>query len=129
MADAPTAPTERQLALFSALEDVHELTAAVVVILVDEDGESVAIAGDDAIIPADLRGVLAGKKLAEVGSVRALLEPVDFSSNPLNVSIFATGPMLLAILFDAESDLGTVQAVGKQASEMIAEILSATAAN
>jgi len=122
-------PTERQIALFSALEDIHELTAAVVAILVDEDGAAIAIAGDEDVIPKDLRAVLAGKKLAEAGSVRALLEPVDFSSNPLNVSIFATGPMLLAILFDAESDLGTVQSVGKQGSEMIAEILSATAAN
>lgn len=126
MADVPT---ERQIALFSALEDVHELTQALVVILVDEDGASVAVAGDEDEIPKDLRAVLGGKNLAAAGSVRALLEPVDFSAMPLNVSIFATGPMVLAILFDAESDLGTVQAVGKQASEMIAEILAATASN
>jgi hypothetical protein len=122
-------PTERQLALFSALEDVHELTQSVVVILVDEGGTTIAVSGDEDEIPADLRGVLGGKKLADAGSVRALLEPVDFSALRLNVSIFATGPMLLAVLFDAESDLGTVQAVGKQAAEMIAEILTATAAN
>lgn len=122
-------PTERQLALFSALEDVHELTAAIVVLLVDEDGVSIAVAGDEDEVPPDLRTVLSGKKLAAAGSVRALLEPVDFSALRLNVSIFATGPMLLAVLFDAESDLGTVQAVGKQAAEMIAEILTATAAN
>lgn len=122
-------PTERQLALFSALEDVHELTQAVVAILVDESGTTIAVAGDEDVIATDLRAVLSGSKLAEAGSVRALLEPVDFSANPLNVSIFAAGPMLLAILFDAESDLGTVQAVGKQAAEMIAEILTATATN
>jgi hypothetical protein len=122
-------PTERQLALFSALEDVHELTQSIVVILVDEGGTTIAVSGDEDEIPADLRAVLGGKKLADAGSVRALLEPVDFSTLRLNVSLFATGPMLLAVLFDAESDLGTVQAVGKQAAEMIAEILTATAAN
>ena len=122
-------PTERQLALFSALEDVHELTQSIVVILVDEGGTTIAVSGDEDEIPTDLRAVLGGKKLADAGSVRALLEPVDFSSLRLNVSLFATGPMLLAVLFDAESDLGTVQAVGKQAAEMIAEILAATAAN
>ena len=122
-------PTERQLALFSALEDIHELTQSIVVILVDESGTTIAVSGDEDEIPADLRGVLSGKKLAEAGSVRALLEPVDFSTLRLNVSIFATGPMLLAVLFDAEADLGTVQTVGKQAAEMIAEILTATAAN
>jgi hypothetical protein len=122
-------PTERQLALFSALEDVHELTQSIGVILVDEGGTTIAVSGDEDEIPADLRAVLGGKKLADAGSVRALLEPVDFSTLRLNVSLFATGPMLLAVLFDAESDLGTVQAVGKQAAEMIAEILTATAAN
>jgi hypothetical protein len=122
-------PTERQLALFSALEDVHELTQSLVVILVDEGGTTIAVSGDEDEIPSDLRAVLGGKKLAEAGSVRALLEPVDFSTLRLNVSLFATGPMLLAVLFDAESDLGTVQTVGKQAAEMIAEILTATAAN
>ena len=77
------------------------------------------MSGDEDEIPADLRAVLAGKKLAQAGSVRALLEPVDFSTLRLNVSLFAAGSMLLAVLFDAESDLGTVQAVGKQASEIV----------
>lgn len=119
-------PTERQLALFSALEDTHDLTAAIVVILVNGAGTTIAVSGDEDVIPADLRGVLAAKKLAEAGSVRALLEPVDFTNMPLNVSIFAAGSMLLAILFDADADLSTVQTVGKQAAEMIGEILTAT---
>lgn len=120
-------PTERQLALFSMLEDIHDITAAIVVLLVDEAGASVAVSGDEAEIPKQLREVLSGSKLAEAGSVRALLEPVDFSGIPLNVSLFPAGPMLLAIVFDADADLGTVQVVGKQASENIAEILTATA--
>ncbi|MBX3226734.1 MAG: hypothetical protein KIT84_39060 [Labilithrix sp.] len=122
-------PTERQLALFSALEDTHDLTAAIVVLLADEDGTTIAVSGDEAEIPPDLRAVLAGKKLAAAGSVRALLEPVDFTGMPLNVSIFSAGAMVLAIFFDADADLSTVQTVGKQAAEMIGEILVATAAN
>lgn len=121
-------PTERQLALFSALEDTHDLTAAIIVLLVDEGGTTIAVSGDVDVIPVDLRAVLSGKKLAEAGSVRALLEPVDFTGVAFNVSIFAAGPMLLAILFDADADLDTVQTVGKQAAEMIGEIISATAA-
>lgn len=124
-----TGPTERQIALFGALEDIHDLTAAIVVLLVDEAGTSVGVSGDEAEIPPDLRAVLSTRKLAEAGSVRALLEPVDLSGSPLNVSLFQAGSMLLAIVFDADADLGTVQAVGKQASEMIVEILAATAAS
>jgi len=119
-------PTERQLALFSALEDTHDLTAAIVVLLVDEGGTTIAVSGDEDVIPADLRAVLSPKTLAEAGSVRAMLEPVDFTGMPLNVSIFSAGTMLLAILFNADSDLSTVQSVGKQAAGMIAEILTAT---
>lgn len=120
-------PSERQLALFSALEDIHDLTAARVVLLVDESGTTIAVSGDENEIQSELRAVLSGKKLADAGGVRALLEPVDFTGTSLNVSLFASGPMLLAVLFDADSDLGTVQSVGKQAAEMIAEILEATA--
>jgi hypothetical protein len=123
-----TGPTDQQLALFSALEDIHDLTAAIVVLLVDAQGISVAVSGDENEVPAPLRAVLSGNKLAEAGSVRALLEDVDLSTT-LNVSIFSAGSMLLAILFDADADLGTVQSVGKQAAEMITEILQATSAN
>lgn len=122
-------PTERQIALFGALEDVHDLTAAIVVLLVDDAGTTIGVSGDEREIPEQLRAVLSSRKLAEAGSVRALLEDVDLAGAPLNVSLFPAGAMLLAILFDADADLGTVQAVGKQASEMIAEILTATAAD
>ena len=119
-------PSELQIALFSALEDVHDLTSALVVLLVDEAGTTLAVSGDESEIPGELRAALSGSKLAQAGSVRALLEDVDFASSVLNVSLFAVRRMVLAILFDAEADLVRVQAVGKEASEMIAELFDTT---
>ncbi len=120
-------PTERQIALFSAMEDIHDLTRAVTVILVDAEGATVAVGGDEDHVPAPLRAVLGGRALAEAGSVRALLEPVDLEGSLVNITIFdVDGAHLLAILFDAEADFATVQEVGKQGKEMLAEILAAT---
>ena len=118
-------PSERQLALFRAMEDVHEFTSAIAVLLVDGDGMSVAVSGDEHDIPTALRAVLSGKQLAEAGSVRRLLEDVDLASS-VNVTVYAVdGSHVLAIVFDSEADLDTVQEIGSEARKMLAEILAA----
>src|SRR6187402_160262 len=92
-------PTERQLALFRAMEDIHDLTQAITAILVDADGVLLAVSGDENDVPPALRAVLSGKKLAEAGSVRALLEPVE-NLGTMNVTILdIDGKHVLAILF------------------------------
>jgi hypothetical protein len=128
-------PTERQIALFSAVEDLHDLTAALVVLLVDRHGTSIAVSGDEDEIPAPLRSAISGRRLAEAGSVRELLMDVDMgaprtrgegNAGTLNVSIYsATDDHVLAIVFDADADLATVQTVGREGAAMISEILSA----
>ena len=119
-------PTERQLALFRAVEDIHDLTQAITVLLVDGDGTSIAVSGDEDDLPTKLRAVLSGKQLTEAGSVRVLLEDVDLAGALVNVTIYdVDGTHVLAILFDAEADLVTVQQVGSEARQMLAEILSA----
>lgn len=118
-------PTERQIALFSAVEDIHDLTAAITVLLVDAHGTLLAISGEENDVPPALRAALAGKKLREAGSVRELLTDVEMGT--MNVSVFDIdgGEHVLAILFDAEADLGTVQSIGGEARDMLREILSA----
>lgn len=128
MSDPNAPPTERQIALFRALEDIHDLTQAITVLLVDGDGALVAVSGDEDDVPATLRAVLGGKQLAEAGSVRGLLEDVDLAGAPVNVTVYdVDGTHVLAILFDAQADLVTVQQVGKEGREMLAEILAAPA--
>lgn len=118
-------PSERQLALFRAVEDIHDLTQAITVLLVDADGRSVAVSGDEDDIPVALRAVLGGKQLAEAGSVRVLLEDVDLAGSLVNVTVYdVDGTHVLAIVFDAEADLMTVQEVGQEGRTMLAEILS-----
>lgn len=119
-------PSAQQIDLLRAVEDIHELTAAVVVLLTDRDGASVAVAGDEDELPPPLRAVLGGENLARAGSVRALLEPIGdaLSQYPLNVSLFPVAEAhLLAITFDVEASLETVQTVGREGAQMIAEIL------
>ena len=118
-------PSEKQIALFRTVEDIHDLTQAITVLLVDGDGGSVAVSGDEDDIPVALRAVLSGKQLAEAGSVRVLLEDLDLAGSLMNVTVYdVDGTHVLAILFDAEADLVTVQQVGQEAREMLAEILS-----
>jgi hypothetical protein len=128
MSDArATGPTAQQIDLFRAVEDVHEMTQAIVVLLADADGMSIAVAGDEDEIPAPLRAVLGGKQLAAAGSVVALLEPIagDLGESHLNFSILAVAEAhVLVIAFDAEADFDLVQTVGKEASAMISEILT-----
>jgi hypothetical protein len=122
-------PTERQLALFRAVEDVHDMTAATVVLVVDADGEIVAASGDVDLVPAPMRTILSGKRLATAGSVRALLASVGEIDTRLNVTAFDVGSAhVMAILFDADADITTVAAVGEEARALIGEILSAPAA-
>jgi predicted regulator of Ras-like GTPase activity (Roadblock/LC7/MglB family) len=119
-------PSEKQLALFRAVEDIHDLTQAITVLLVDGDGALIAVSGDENDVPDKLRAVLSGKQLAEAGSVRVLLEDVDLAGSPLNVTVYdVDGTHVLAILFDAEADFGVVQQVGSEARQMLAEILAA----
>ena len=118
-------PSEKQIALFRTVEDIHDLTHAITVLLVDGDGSSVAVSGDEDDIPVALRAVLSGKQLAEAGSVRVLLEDLDLAGSLMNVTVYdVDGTHVLAILFDAEADLVTVQQVGQEARVMLAEILS-----
>lgn len=128
MDDSPSAlvPSARQIDLFRAVEDVHELTSAIVVLLTDPDGVAVAAAGDEDDIPPPLRAVLGGDHLARAGGVVALLEPIagELAECPLNFSILAAGAgHVLTIAFDAEANLETVQVVGREGAAMIAEIL------
>jgi len=119
-------PTDRQLDLFRAVEDVHELTGAIVVLLTDRDATAIAVAGDEDDIPAPLRAVLGGAALARAGSVPALLEAVneDLAGCPLNFTIRAVaGGHVLTIAFDAEADFAAIQAIAGEAVEMLGEIL------
>jgi hypothetical protein len=117
-------PTERQIALFRAVEDLHDLTAAIVVILVDRHGTSIAVSGDEDEIPAALRTALSGRRLAEAGSVRELLMEIEIGT--LNVSVYsAVDDHVLGIIFDSDADLATVQTVGREGAAMISELLSA----
>jgi len=125
--ESPSAlvPSDRELALFRAVEDIHDLTQAIAVLLVDGDGTSVAVSGDEDDIPVALRAVLSGKQLAEAGSVRVLLEDVDLAGSAVNVTVYdVDGTHVLAILFDADADLVTVQEVGREGRTMLAEILA-----
>lgn len=118
-------PTPQQIDLFRAVEDVHELTGAIVVLLTDADGVAIAVAGDEDDLPPSLRAVLGAKQLAAAGSVRALLEPIsdDLADTHVNYSILAVGSAhVLTIAFDAEANFEVVQTVGREASQMIAEI-------
>jgi hypothetical protein len=126
MPDAPRyVPNEKQIALFRAMEDIHDLTMAITVLLVDEHGSSVAVSGDEDEIPPVLRKALSGRRLREAGSVVELLSSIGELGSTLNVSIFDAGAgHVLAIVFDADADLMTVQSVGKEASEMVGEILA-----
>jgi hypothetical protein len=124
-------PTERQIALFSAMEDIHDLTNAIVVLLVDAYGTLIAISGDENEIPVPIRKALSGKKLAAAGSARELLSRIEFDDGKwptnVNVSIFDVlgTEHVLGILFDANVDVMTVQEVGKEASDMVEQILKA----
>lgn len=119
-------PSAMQIELFRAMEDIHEMTDALVVLLVDAGGAAVAVSGDEDDLPPPLRAVLSGNRLAEAGTVVALLEPIAGELEGLNVSVYAVAPAhVLAIAFDAEADFATVQDVGREASAMLSEILSA----
>ncbi len=120
-------PTTLQLDLFRAVEDVHDITRAIVVLLVDEDGALVAASGDEDDVPPSLRGVLSAKRLREAGSVRELLAPLaeELSTTRLNVTILdVAGKFVLAIVFDAEADLDTVVTVGGEAKALLTELLA-----
>lgn len=122
-------PSTLQLDLFRAVEDVHDMTGAIVVLLVDEDGALVAASGDEDDLPPSVRRVLSAKRLREAGSVRELLAPCaeELASSRLNVTILdVAGKLVLAIAFDAEADLDTVVAVGGQARDLIAELVMAS---
>ncbi len=132
MADPESVPSAQQIDLFRAVEDVHELTGAIVVLLTDRDGVALAAAGDENDIPAPLRAVLSGKELAQAGGVVALLEPIacDLAHCSLNFSILAVGEAhVLTIAFDAEADLETAQVVGREGALLISEILRGTEAS
>jgi hypothetical protein len=130
MTDArATGPTPQQIELFRAVEDVHELTGALVVLLTDADGIALAIAGDEDDIPPPLRAVLGGKQLAAAGSVVALLEPIvaELAESRLNVTVLAVDAAhVLAIAFDSDADFDVVQRVGREAQEMLRELLGST---
>jgi hypothetical protein len=124
---APKGPTEQQLDLFRAVEDVHEMTRAIVVLLTDADGVAVAVAGDEDELPPSLRAVLGGKQLAAAGGVRALLEPLsgELADTHVNYTILAVERAhVLTIAFDAEANFDVVQTVGREATQMISEILA-----
>jgi hypothetical protein len=128
MSDAPPAgPTMQQLDLFRAVEDVHELTGAIVVLLTNAAGVSIAVAGDEDELPPALRAVLGGDQLAAAGSVVKLLEPLgdELAGSQMNVSGLAVAEShVLAIAFDAEADFEVVQTIGREARDMISEILT-----
>lgn len=128
MTDArATGPTDQQIELFRALEDVHEMTEAIVVLLTDAGGASIAVAGDEDELPRPLRAVLSGDRLTAAGGVASLLEPIvaDLAESHLNFSILAVDEAhVLTIAFDAEANFDLVQTVGREARQMIAEILT-----
>lgn len=124
----PPVPTLAQLDLFRAMEDLHDMTQAAVVLLTDAEGVTIAVSGDEDMLPPALREALAGAKLAAAGSVRALLGEIDLEGWPLNVSVFdVDGRHVLAIVFDAEVDVMAVTAIGAEAKAMLRELCATTA--
>jgi hypothetical protein len=124
----PAGPTARQIELFRALEDIHDMTEAVVVLLVDAEGTSIAVSGDEHEIPAPLRAVLSGTRLAAAGSVVALVSPIarELADSRVNIKVSAVGGgYVLAIAFDTNADLATVDSVAKEATGTLFEILHA----
>jgi hypothetical protein len=124
-------PSALEIELFRAVEDVHELTGAIVVLLVDAEGRSVAVSGDEDDLPPSLRAILSGRHLAAAGSVRELLSPIagELVDSRLNVTILdVDGSFVLAIAFDTKAELDVVQSVGGQARAMIAELVATTRA-
>jgi hypothetical protein len=122
----PPGPTAQQIDLFRAVEDVHEMTEAIVVLLTDSDGVSIAVAGDEDEIPTPLRAVLSGKQLSAAGGVVALLEPIaaELAESHLNFSVLAVANThVLTIAFDAEANFEIVQTVGREARQLISELL------
>jgi hypothetical protein len=120
-------PTPQQIELFRAVEDIHELTSAIVVLLTDADAVALAVAGDEDDLPLPLRAVLGGKQLAAAGSVVALLEPIvaELAESRLNVTVLAVDAAhVLTIAFDADADFDLVQRVGREAQQMLAELLA-----
>src|SRR5689334_16535883 len=82
-------PNEKQLALFRALEDLHELTNAITILLADEFGAPVAVSGDENDIPPAVRAVINGQRLARAGSVRELLSSIgELGKDAPNVTLF-----------------------------------------
>ncbi len=120
-------PNEKQLALFRAMEDIHELTNAITILLADEFGTAVAVSGDENDIPPPVRAAISGTRLAEAGSVRELLSSIgELDKNAPNVTLFAVdGTHVLGVVFDADCDVMTVEEVGREASALLAEILAA----
>lgn len=121
-------PSALQIELFRAVEDVHDLTDATIVLLVDDEGRSVAVSGDEDDLPPSLRSVLSGRRLRAAGSVRELLSPIasELVHSRMNVTILdIAGTFVLAIAFGADADLERVQSVGAEARAMIAELLAA----
>jgi hypothetical protein len=120
-------PTPQQIELFRAVEDIHELSGARLVLLVDADGQSVAVSGDEVDLPAPFRAVLSGKRLAAAGSVRALLEPLaqEVAHSDVNVTVHAVdGSYVLAIVFGSEADFESVQVAGNEGRQLLAELLA-----
>jgi hypothetical protein len=121
-------PTDLQIELFRTVEDIHDMTGAIAVLIVGEDGESLAVSGDELDIPAPVRAVLAGKKLEAAGSARELLSTVagDLAGSPMNLTIYAIDARhVLCIAFGSDADLSTVQSVGNEARVMLAELFRA----
>lgn len=128
MSGSGDGPSAQQIELFRAVEDVHEMTQATVVLLTDVDGVALAVAGDEDVIPVALRSVLGGARLAAAGSVRALLEPAfaEIGQWALNVLVLAVDARhVLTVVFDADADLELVQTVVREGQSMLAEILAA----
>jgi hypothetical protein len=124
----PAGPTARQIELFRTLEDIHDMTDAVVVLLVDAGGTSIAVSGDEDEFPAPLRAVLSGTRLAQAGSIVALVSPIaaELANWPVNVKVSAIGGgYVLAVAFDTRADLVTVDSVVKEATGLLFEILHA----
>src|SRR3982750_3026878 len=128
MADTPIIMRERQNRQIEAVLARLRLDAAArVAVLVDKDGQQIAVAGDVGDIDTtSLASLAAGNVAATTGMARLIGEKefptLSHEGERESIHICVLGRALLVVVFDDRSSLGLVKLRVKQASVELASI-------